>query len=102
MPDTAENLPKGVVAIFTDEHGRSIAQVSDFNTSGYGGYSLKEAQKFRCKQQISMAVLKAYSSEMLWRGVDQHYAKEIVNNLVAHHGCHVHYAYIGHEESEDA
>jgi hypothetical protein len=78
-PQTA--TPVGMVAIFADKQGRIIESVSDFDRSGYGGYTLQEGQKMRVQRRLAWAVIKAYCSEMILDGFDDGDAERIVQRL---------------------
>jgi hypothetical protein len=74
--------PPGMVGIFTDKLGRVIETVSDFSADGYGGCSLREAQTYRVKTRLALAVVRAYCSEMILDGLETHDCERIVQRLV--------------------
>lgn len=76
----AEEALKGVVGIYTDPDGHVIASVSEFETHGYGGFTLLQAQEHRAHQALARAVVQAYASERLWKALDGR-CSEILNRL---------------------
>lgn len=93
--------PKGVVACFINEDGRVISSVSDFGLDVYGGYTTKEAQKYRVKRALASAVANAYCSPDYIRSLADYLMVEILDDLCRHHKCKVHYHFVGHAD-EDA
>ena len=91
--------PKGVVGIYTDADGRVIASVSDFEDSGYGGFSLQEAQRFRCKTKLAHAVMQAYCSDRVLAVFDNYYCEQLLNKLVSN-GGRATYLPVGWEQTE--
>ena len=89
---------KGVVGIFANENGRAIATVSDFKRDGYGGFSLFQSQRIRCRKALVMEVVRKYSSPDLYRAVGIYEAEKIVENLCRDHGCSVQYLPVNHDE----
>jgi len=55
-----DKQPMGIVAIITAPCGDVIATAADFDTSGYGGFKLHEAQRMRAKKQAQWAMVRAY------------------------------------------
>jgi hypothetical protein len=103
MTDTSPTLteaehPKGVIAIFTDERGRVIATADDFAPDKPGGYSLKDAQKYRAERRLPTKVVAAYASPGLGRGITEYYAGLIIQELTSNHGCKVTFIYVGHDD----
>lgn len=78
--------PKGVVATFTDSTGHVVASVSDFDRSGYGGYSLQEAQRFRVRRKLAHAVVNAYCSPVIVKALSEFDCAEIINKLTREQG----------------
>lgn len=89
--------PSGVVALFIGKDGRVIASVSDFNTSGYGGFSLRQAQEMRVKNSLAHEVLEKLSSPMICAAVDTYDAKKIMDSMCSRCGCRVEIVAVGHE-----
>jgi hypothetical protein len=76
---TAE--PPGCVGIYTDDEGRVIASVSDFDRSGYGGFSLYQGQKVRAERKLAVAIVNAYCSNVITRALDSYDCEQIVRKL---------------------
>lgn len=93
--------PPGAVAVFTDKLGRVVASVSDFESGGYGGYSLFDAQKMRAQRMLALEVVRGYCSEMILDGLETHDCVQIVQRLVQK-GARVTVIPVGHEDAADA
>jgi hypothetical protein len=91
----------GVVAIFTNEHGQVIVTATDFEPDRPGGCKLREAQTWRAKDRIAMAVVAAYAAPDMARAIPYFDAKQIVDRLVRDHGCKITIIPIGHESAAD-
>lgn len=81
MIDKSEPTPPGCVGIYTDDEGRVVASVSDFDRSSYGGFTLYEGQKIRVQKHLAMAVINAYCSHVIARALDAYHCEEIVRRL---------------------
>lgn len=79
MSKTTE--PRGCVGVYTDAEGRVIASVSDFDLSGYGGFSLYEGQKVRAQWRLAVAIVDAYCSNVITRALDTYDCEQIVRKL---------------------
>lgn len=90
--------PQGVVAILTDPTGHVIASVTDFDRSGYGGCTLREAQEMRVKQQLAFAVMRAYCSEAILGVFDNYQCAEVLNRLVRQKGYTKTIIAVGHAD----
>jgi len=73
--------PAGVVGVYVDREGRVIASVSDFDQSGYGGFTLLESQERRAKPKLERAVVDAYCSHVVFNALDAYDFTEIVSKL---------------------
>lgn len=100
MVEKKSEDPKGVVLVFIDEEGREIASVSDFNRTGYGGWSLRDAQNLRARRALAMKVCNAYSSSQLVRAIDAYDAERIIDRLVKDHACKIATVVVGHAEAK--
>jgi len=87
----------GVVALFIGKDGRVIANVSDFNTSGYGGFSLQQAQEMRVKRSLAHEVFKSLSSPLIFDAIDTYDAQKIMDSMCSRCGCRVEIIAVGHE-----
>lgn len=86
---------KGCVAVFINPRGQVICSVNDFEESGFGGFTLEQAQKIRCKNRIAREVVSSYSSPDFADNVKSYTAERIVDDLLEA-GFKIHYEYIGH------
>lgn len=93
--------PKGVVAILTRGDGHVVASASDFETSGYGGHTLAEAQSIRARNALANeAMRRMCNSDVaeVMRGYD---ASQLVQALCRSKGYRVTTEEIGHEEASE-
>jgi hypothetical protein len=97
MPEQDKATPPGVVGIFIDKHGRVVETISDFRRDRPGGCTLLEAQKARAQQQLAFAVVRAYCSEMILEGLENHDCVRIVQRLVTK-GARTTFIPVGHAE----
>lgn len=72
---------QGIVAIYINENGKVVADAADFNRSCPGGYTLREAQEFRAKQNLSFAVIRAYCSDTVVNSLESYECESIVRKL---------------------
>ncbi len=91
---------EGVVAIFVCKLGHVIETCADFDKSGYGGFTLREAQKIRAKRGLIGKVVRAYCSPNLTDNIEEYTYERIFNDLVSN-GAKVHFEYIGHKEPRE-
>lgn len=68
MPEGAK--PTGVVAVLLFPDGRSLCSASDFDTSGYGGFTLHESQEHRAKAAIAREVVGKLCSDDVVKALD--------------------------------
>lgn len=87
----------GVVAILVNKEGRVICAVSDFETGGYGGFTLEQAQKIRCDKRMAREAIDEYSSRDLADNLDQGTKDRILSDLLRN-GFTIHYETIGHKQ----
>jgi hypothetical protein len=80
------NKPQGVVGVLSDDRGHVICSVSDFDTSGYGGYTKQEAQQYRVKLKLADAAIRAYCSDIIADVIDTYRREEIINDLIRKKG----------------
>ena len=92
--------PDGLIHLLIDDKGRVIAHHADFQRSGYGGFTLVESQRVRCRDGLARATVEAYASPALTRVVDTYDAKSMVGKLVNSHGYRVHEIVIGHGKDQ--
>jgi hypothetical protein len=92
--------PKGVVAVFVGPTGQCIASVSDFERSGYGGYSLKDSQTVRVKDEIGRQVAEAFASSEFTKHLDRYNVQKVLSAMQSNDGYKLHIISVGHEEEE--
>jgi hypothetical protein len=80
--------------------GRVVASVSDFDRSGYGGFSLAEGQRHRCRNKLARAVVQETCSFAISDALELYDCGQIIERM-EHKGYRAHTVYIGHE-TEDA
>lgn len=99
--EAVAKLPCGVVMLCTDNTGHEIATVTDFERSGYGGFTLKEAQRIRCKRSIARAVIDRYASPVIGENMAEYHRDDLLKRLIDK-GWKLHTVYVGYPEDEDA
>lgn len=88
--------PQGVIQMLIGSDGRVVAHVADFNLDGYGGFTIEEAQRVRCRRALAFAVIEAFASPVLTRAISGYHADHIVDSLVKKQGYRKHEIVIGH------
>lgn len=78
---TKITVPPGCLGIYTDEEGRIIASVSDFDRSGYGGFTLYQGQRIRAEKALAHEIVRAYCSDVVARSLDTYGCEQIVRKL---------------------
>jgi hypothetical protein len=91
--------PKGIVATFTDSTGHVVASVSDFDRSGYGGFTLQEAQRYRVRRKLAYAVLNAYCSPVIVKALSEYDCRAIIDKLTRESGFTETIIPIGYDEA---
>ena len=86
----------GVIGIFTAPNGKVVCSANDFDTSGYGGFELHEAQKIRVKEKINMSVVKTYCGYPVYESISDHTARQIVGDMM-NKGYSLVYSLVGHK-----
>lgn len=81
--------PPGVVGILTDRDGQVLVNCTDFDVSGYGGFSLRESQELRAKRELAKLFISAYCAPIVADLIDNHRAEEMVERAIKRHGCKV-------------
>jgi hypothetical protein len=94
------DTPKGLVAIFIDDAGRTIATATDFAPDRPGGFKMIEAQRHRVTDRLDLAVIEAYASPALTRGISQYQRTQIVRELISTHKCKVTIVPVGYTDEE--
>jgi hypothetical protein len=92
--------PQGVVAVFVGPTGQCIASVSDFERSGYGGYSLQQSQTVRVKDAIGRKVAEAFASSEFTKHLDRYNVQRVLEAMQQNDGYKLHIISVGHEEEE--
>lgn len=85
----------GLVLVFIDERGHAIAHAADFEPQAPGGFSLRDAQRWRARRALAHAVCNAYASPMLVRGMETSDCERVIDRLCRVHGCTVHEIALG-------
>lgn len=95
-----ESDPPGVIQMVMWPDGRVLATVQDFERSGYGGFSLLEAQRIRCRRRIGRAVVDALGHEILGMCLDEHDLRHMLDRMTSLHGYRVHEVVVGHPQED--
>lgn len=88
MGETAKTpeAPPGVVAVFMFPDGAELASVADFERSGYGGYTLLEAQTLRAKQAVKWKAVRALCHNDVPDSLDSYEVERIAESLIRKKG----------------
>lgn len=89
--------PRGVIAIMTTPDGSVIATHADFNLSAPGGYQLWEGQKWRAREQVKWATVRAYCSDVVVSAISSYTSTKIADEL-CQKGHRITYRAIGYPE----
>ncbi len=73
---------EGTIAIFVNPRGDVIATACDFEKSGFGGFTLEQAQKIRCRNRINREIVSAYASPDLADNIESYTCERIVDDLM--------------------
>jgi len=95
--NNGKEVPCGVVAILIGKDGRCIASASDFNQSGYGGFSLYDSQKMRAKRALAYEAMRALSSPAIYDVVDTYDYEKIMDAMCSRGGCRVETVAVWHK-----
>lgn len=87
----------GVVALLVGKDGRVIANATDFNAGGYGGFSLQESQTIRAKSNLANSMIRELSSPLICSAIETHDAEKIMNAMCSRCGCRVEIVVVGHK-----
>lgn len=99
MSDDSE--ARGVVGILIDETGYVWAEATDFNASGYGGFTLKRAQEIRVSDALARNFIRSACTEAILKAMETHDCKRIVQSLTRQHGWKERLISVGHPDDED-
>ena len=78
---TTQTTPKGIVAVWTDDGGRTTVSVSDFDLSGYGGFTLQRSQEIRAKRSLQIEIVKRYCSPAVSDVLESYDCERIVDKM---------------------
>lgn len=73
--------PRGVIAIMTSPTGDVIATHADFERSAPGGCELWEGQKWRAKEQVKWATVRAYCGDVMVSSISSYTSTKIAEEL---------------------
>ena len=93
--------PKGVVMLLINSEGSVVANVADFDTLGYGGFTLIDSQKRRVRSKLAYTFLKDYAGEDIASAIEDHDARKIIDNLCLGRGYKQRFIPIGYGEDVD-
>lgn len=93
-----ETKPQGVVGVLTDDRGMVWASVSDFDRSGYGGFSLAESQRVRVKDALAREFVHKACADVVLKALETYDCRRIVDKLIASQGFKQHLVEVGHDE----
>ena len=94
-----DKIPCGVVAVLTDENGRSMAEATDFDNSRPGGFKLRESQEYRVRDRVALKMINNLCANAIVEVVHAHEANGIMNDLISRKKWKLIIVPVGHEES---
>lgn len=97
---SASHQPQGVTLVLIDTKGRVRAHASDFERSGYGGFSLLEAQKLRCRRALAREFVTGGCHPDIAGALDNYDAEKVVQALVNNKSWVTTEIIIGHQDEE--
>ena len=83
----SETTARGVVAVLTSQEHGVVVSVSDFDESGYGGFTLREAQEIRARRNLAYAMVRAYCSNVILDVMEPYDCEQMLRKL-EHKGSH--------------
>lgn len=83
-----ENVPQGIVAVLVDNAGREIANATDFDLCHPGGFTLRQTQEIRARENLAMTAVRNLSSPILSGAITRDKAELILRNMCLN-GCKV-------------
>ena len=79
--DEGRAAARGVVAVLTSQQHGVVVSVSDFDESGYGGFTLREAQEHRARRGLAFAMVRAYCSNVILDVMDPYDCEQMLRKL---------------------
>lgn len=81
-----EQAPSGVIAIITFPDGHALANAADFDRSGYGGFTLLEAQTIRVKSAVKREAVRRLCHSDVPACLDSYEVERLVDSLISKKG----------------
>jgi hypothetical protein len=92
---------QGIGAILTDGEGKVVAHAFDFERSGFGGFTLWEAQRIRVRGALARTFIAHWCFGDVASVIDQHESEKIVAELCRKKNYHLKFIDIGHGVQDD-
>ena len=73
-------MNSGVVVIILNPMGDVVAEASDFDRAGYGGFTLKQAQAYRAEKVALNRFVADHLNKWLGTGVEDYFIDAFWNN----------------------
>lgn len=102
MDTKAKPAPRGVIAIMTAPTGEVIATHADFDRSSPGGCKIWEGQKWRARDQVKWATVRAYCSDIIVKSISSYISTQIAEELCQNGGHKITYRAIGYADDDAA
>lgn len=98
MPnEMAKTDKQGTVAIVMEKDGGVMFSLSDFDVSGYGGFSAHQAQKKRLKDAVSREFVRLYFPHFMGNNLSDYTKQKILIDLINSGAAKIEYVCIGAE-----
>ena len=95
MADQGEPKVCGVVGLLIGPSGHVWAEATDFNRSGYGGFSLQRSQEIRVESALARAFVRNTCADVVVASLDNYDCQQIVSKLK---GFKTKLVAVGHDE----
>ena len=99
-PSLSPDQPQGVMLLMLWPDGKVLAEVSDFDTSGYGGFTKRQARVIRCKDRLWRVALDRLANPIVAKAAGSYHGPQIIDEMVRKHGFHIHEIAIGYDDVE--
>ena len=90
--------PQGVILLLLWPDGSVLAQTSDFDRSGYGGFTVQQAQSIRCKDRLWRVALDRLANPIVAQAAGSYHGPAIIEEMCRKHGFRTHEIAIGYDD----
>lgn len=100
---TKTKSPQGVVAVLIAPDGHVVAHGADFDRSGYGGFTMLQAQTMRAEQMVKREAIRAMCNAAFAKAACEYSGSgpRIIDDMCRAHGYRIEIIRIGYEGDDD-